>query len=300
MDTDKLLAKYDTKKKKASGGIIHIQDIKEEINEASKKWGQFDGLSTGIPLLDTQMGGMRKGEILLVGGDPNNGKSALAANIAVNVAKEHKVLFITLEMLAPAIGTRMKWINHGTIDGLDMTFQSSKSINFTDLEKIFTEGVGENGAQFVVIDYLQYLGRGMTNEEVAKMSKLIKDLAQSFEVPIMVIVSLRKDSQGKGGKRKWTEIEIDDLMGTGAIGYDADVAMIVSRKDEEANWDNQYVYVRTIKIRSYPLDYENNVAKLWWDKTRITETPFKETDFSTELKVVEASDVDLATLFPIK
>lgn len=300
MDTDKLLSKYNNVKKKTTGGIIHIQDIKEEIDAASKKWGKFDGLSTGIPLLDKQMGGMRKGEILLVGGDPNNGKSALAANIAVNVAKEHKVLFITLEMLAPAIGTRMRWINHGTIDGLDMTFQSKKSINFTDLEKIFEEGVGENGAQFVVIDYLQYLGRGMTNEEVAKMSKLIKDLAQSFEVPIMVIVSLRKDSQGKGGKRKWTEIEIDDLMGTGAIGYDADVAMIVSRKDEDANWDNQYVYVRTIKIRSYPLDYENNVAKLWWDKTRITETPFKETDFSTELKVTEASDVDLATLFPIK
>lgn len=297
MDTDKLLSKYDNVKKKAAGGIIHIQDIKEEIDAASKKWGKFDGLSTGIPLLDKQMGGMRKGEILLVGGDPNNGKSALAANIAVNVAKEHKVLFITLEMLAPAIGTRMRWINQGTIDGLDMTFQSKKSINFTDLEKIFEEGVGEGGAQFVVIDYLQYLGRGMTNEEVAKMSKLIKDLAQSFEVPIMVIVSLRKDSQGKGGKRKWTEIEIDDLMGTGAIGYDADVAMIVSRKDEEANWDNQYVYVRTIKIRSYPLDYENNVAKLWWDKTRITESP---QDFSTDVPVVEANDVDLATLFPIK
>jgi hypothetical protein len=54
--------------------------------------------------------------------------------------------------------------------------------------------------------------------------------------------------------------------------------MIVSRRDEENNWDNQYVYVRTIKIRSYPLDYDNNVAKLWWDKTRITEAPV---DFST-------------------
>jgi hypothetical protein len=56
--------------------------------------------------------------------------------------------------------------------------------------------------------------------------------------------------------------------------------MIVSRRDEENNWDNQYVYVRTIKIRSYPLDYDNNVAKLWWDKTRITEAPV---DFSTDV-----------------
>lgn len=294
MDTDKILSKYDKVKKKTIGGIIHINDIKEEIDESAKKWGMFDGLSTGIPLLDQQMGGMRKGEILLVGGDPNNGKSALAANVAVNVSREHRVLFITLEMLAPAIGTRMRWINKGTVDGLDMTFQSKKSINFTDLEKIFEEGVGEQGAQFVVIDYLQYLGRGMTNEEVAKMSKLIKDLAQSFEVPIMVIVSLRKDSKGMNGKRKWTEIEIDDLMGTGAIGYDADVAMIVSKRDEDMEWDNQHVYVRTIKIRSYPLDYNNNIAKLNWDKTRITQYE----DFSTDLPPIQDLPVDkIATLF---
>lgn len=266
---DKLLQKY---KEKPKNGIIHIHDIRDEIEESSKKWGKFDGLSTGINILDQQMGGLRKGEIILIGGDPNNGKSALAANIAVNVAKKKKVLFITLEMLAPAIGTRMRHINGGTIDDLDMIFQSQKSINFTDLPDIFKAGC-DAGAELVVIDYLQYLGRGMNNEEVSKMSKMIKDLAQTNEIPVIVIVSLRKDSnsQNRSLKRKWTDIEIDDLMGTGAIGYDADVAMIVSRKDEENEWDNDHVYVRTIKIRSYPLDYNNNVAKLNWDKTRIFE-----------------------------
>lgn len=293
MNTDKLLARYDNVKKK-SKGIIHIQDIKDDIEQSAQKWGKFDGLSTGIPILDQQMGGMRNGEILLVGGDPNNGKSALAANIAVNVSKKARVLFITLEMLAPAIGTRMRWINGGNIDNLDMTFQASKSINFTDLADIFKEGVGEEGAEFVVIDYLQYLGRGMNNEEVAKMSKLIKDLAQSYEVPIMVIVSLRKDSQNKNGRRKWTDIEIDDLMGTGAIGYDADVAMIVSRRDEDNQWDNEHVYVRTIKIRSYPLDYNNNVAKLYWDKTRITEKPVI---FGAEIEPKEPTVDEITSLF---
>lgn len=289
MDTDKLLQKYDKVKKKPTGGIINIQDIEQEIEEAYKSYGKFDGLEMGIPMLDNIVGGMRKGEVLLVGGDPNNGKSALAANIAVNVAKKKQVLFITLEMLPAAIGTRMRHINGGSISNLKISFQAQKSVNFTDLEKIFEEGVGQGGAEFVVIDYLQYLGRGMTNEEVSKMSKLIKDLARSYQIPLMVIVSLRKDSQGKGGRRKWTEIEIDDLMGTGAIGYDADVAMIVSRRDEENNWDNQYVYVRTIKIRSYPLDYDNNVAKLWWDKTRITEVPV---DFSTGITDAEEGTED--------
>lgn len=266
----KLLGRYDTKRK-ATGGIIHIADIADEIDEAYKKYGKFDGLATGINRLDQIIGGLRPGEITLIGGDPNNGKSALAANIAVNVARQKPVLFITLEMLAPAIGTRMKHINNGSIQDLDMIFQKSTSINFTDLDQIFDDGVKDNHAELVVIDYLQYLGRGMTPDEVAKMSKLIKDLARKHEIPVIVIVSLRKDQKSQAGRRKWTDIEIDDFMGTGAIGYDADVAMIVSRRDEENNFDDDYVYVRVIKIRSFPLNYNDNIAKLLWDRTKITD-----------------------------
>lgn len=287
--SDKLLARYD----KPAEGIIHISDIKEDIDEASKSWGGIAGLSTGINILDQQMGGMRPGEIILVGGDPNNGKSALAANIAVNVSKTKRVLFISLEMLPAAIGARMKFINNGSVDGLDITFQASKDLSFKELSPLFEEGVRKDGASLVVIDYLQYLGRGMKNEEVAIMSQTIKRLAREHEVPVMVVVSLRKDSQSKGTRRKWTEIEMDDLMGTGSIGYDADVVMLVSRKDPDMEWDNQYVYVRTIKIRSYPLDYQNNIAKLVWNKTKITE------DFAQDVNIIEDDDY-VAELFKEK
>lgn len=264
---DKLLARYEKK----AEGIIHISEIADDIEEAFSKWGKVDGISTGISTLDQQMGGMRKGEVILVAGDPNNGKSAVAANIAVNVSRKQQVLFISLEMLPAAIGARMRYINNGTIDGLDITFQASKDLSFKELSPLFEQGVRKGTAELVVIDYLQYLGRGMKNEEVALMSQTIKRLAREYEVPVMVVVSLRKDSQSKGTRRKWTEIEMDDLMGTGSIGYDADVVLLVSRKDPDMEWDNEYVYVRTIKIRSYPLDYQNNIAKLHWDKTKITE-----------------------------
>jgi len=293
-NTDKLLSKY---QKKPSGVTIHIKDIEQEIDASYKKWGKFDGLAMGIDRLDQIVGGMRAGEVLLVGGDPNNGKSALAANVAVNVSKQHKVLFLTLEMLAPAIGTRMRYINNGSVDGMDMTFQSKKSINFTDLEPIFKEAVTVQGAKFVVIDYLQYLGRGMTNEEVAKMSQKIKNLAQEHEIPVMVVVSLRKDSKGGGVRRKWTEIEMDDLMGAGAIAYDADVIMVVSRRDADMKFDNEKVYVRVIKIRSFPLDYDNNIAELKWDRTKITD--FRTQDFSTGITDAPiANDDSLLKLFP--
>ena len=295
-NADKILSKY---QKKPTGVTIHIKDIEQEIDASYKKWGKFDGLAMGIDRLDQIVGGMRAGEVLLVGGDPNNGKSALAANVAVNVSRSHKVLFLTLEMLAPAIGTRMRYINNGSVDGMDMTFQSKKSINFTDLEPIFQEAVANQGAKFVVIDYLQYLGRGMTNEEVAKMSQKIKNLAQQHEIPVMVVVSLRKDSKGGGMKRKWTEIEMDDLMGAGAIAYDADVIMVVSRRDADMKFDNDKVYVRVIKIRSFPLDYDNNIAELKWDRTKITDLYAKPVeDLSTDGTGI--SDDEFLSLFPVK
>lgn len=277
----------DKKAPKVKHGVIKITDIADEIDEAYRKYGEFDGQRMGINRLDNIVGGLRDGEVILVGGDPNNGKSALAANVAVNISRNSPVLFITLEMLAPALGTRMRYINGGAIDDLNIMFQAEDTIDYKDLPELFEIGVSQNGATFVVIDYLQYLGRGMENKEVAKLSYTIKHLARQYRVPVMVVVSLRKDMPGKTGRRKWTEIEIDDFMGTGAIGYDADVAMVVSRKDAEGAWDTKHVYVRVIKIRSYPLDYDNNVAVLEWDKTKITDEPY----------VRDATDDDVERLF---
>ena len=100
------------------GGITHITDIATDIEEASKLWGKVSGISTGYPTLDAQIGGLKAGELILIAGDTNNGKSALAQNIAVNVAKNNGVLFITLEMQKTEAGSRIKHMNGGNIDNL--------------------------------------------------------------------------------------------------------------------------------------------------------------------------------------
>lgn len=217
------------------------------------------------------IGGLKPGEVILIGGETNNGKSALAQNIAVNVSLQHTVLFITLEMQKTEAGSRLKHMNGGTLDGLDILFQTEYQIDYRHLETLFKNGV-DGGAKLVVLDYLQYLGRGMTLEEVAKMSKLLKALALKYSLPFIVIVSLRKSDGGKF-KRKWIDIEVEDLMGTSAIGYDADIAMVASRKNLENEFDTDKFYVKVIKSRNMPLDYDNRFLQFKWDNTRITEIP---------------------------
>lgn len=248
--------------------LIHITELADSIANHHDKWGKTDGLLTGLPSLDEKVGGLGKGHVILIGGETSNGKSALATNIAVNVAKSNPVLFITLEMLKEEIGSRIYHINDNTVDNLDIVFQSEHRITYADIKPLLKRAKEQAEIKMVVLDYLQYLGRGMTEREVAIISKEIKTLALEFEIPFIVIVSLRKAE--KGG-RNWTGIEIEDFMGTSAIGYDADVAMLASRKDLNNDYDSQHIYVKLLKTRNHALDYHDRYIKFTWNETKITE-----------------------------
>ena len=251
-------------------GLISIDDIADEIKEEFESWGKVRGMRTGYTTLDKKLGGMGEGHVILIGGETSNGKSALATNIAVNVAKTDPVLYITLEMQAKEIGSRIMHIYGENVGDLQMLFQSQFRLTYKDVKPLLKNAMEYAGIKLVVLDYLQYLGRGMKLEEVAIMSKEMKTLALEFNIPFIVIVSLRKAEQGKG-KRKWTDIEIEDLMGTGSIGYDADAAIIVSRKDLNNEYDEDNVYVKILKTRNARLDYSDRYVSLKWDRTRITE-----------------------------
>lgn len=254
------------------GAWTHISTIADEIEEASKTWGKVSGISTGYPSLDAKIGGLKAGELILIGGETNNGKSALAQNIAVNVSHGYKVAFITLEMLKTEAGSRLKFMNKGTLDGMDIQFQTEYQIDYRHLKPLFETAVAD-GAALVVLDYLQYLGRGMTLDEVAKMTKLMKSLALDYQLPFVVIVSLRKSQEGGRFKRKWTEIETEDLMGTSAIAYDADIALVASRKNLENEFETDKFFVKVIKARNMDLNYDDRFVAFNWEKTRITEAP---------------------------
>jgi replicative DNA helicase len=266
------------------GELIHISELTEEIDKASKEWGVVGGMSTGLPSLDARIGGLRDGDIVMIAGNPGGGKSALAGNIAVNVAKTEHVLFISLEMLPHRIGARFKHYNNGTLEGLNISFQKESEIDYRHLRPLF-ESASKKDMRLVVLDYFQYLGRGMDMQEVAKMSVEMKKLAQEFGVPFIIILSLRKG--GTQFKRKWTDVELEDLMGTSAIGYDADAVIVASRTDAKNNLDHNHQWLKIVKVRDMPSSDE--FIRLQWDKTKITEVteewvpkPGEVTDMSEE------------------
>src|SRR6195256_2807254 len=90
---------------------------------AHQREGKLSGLATGLKDLDNKMGGLQSSDLIIVAGRPGMGKTALATNIAYNIAKAHRgetrpdghiatvdggiVGFFSLEMSAEQLATRI-------------------------------------------------------------------------------------------------------------------------------------------------------------------------------------------------
>src|SRR5204862_3372634 len=90
---------------------------------AYQREGKLSGLATGLTDLDAKMGGLQASDLIIVAGRPGMGKTALATNIAYNIAKAHRaeiqadgtmktvnggiVGFFSCEMSAEQLATRI-------------------------------------------------------------------------------------------------------------------------------------------------------------------------------------------------
>ena len=88
------------------------------IQKAYEKEGKVSGLSTGLNDLDYRMGGLNDSDLIILAGRPAMGKSALAMNIAYNVAEfmrnndkmdphDKGVAIFSLEMSAEQLAARI-------------------------------------------------------------------------------------------------------------------------------------------------------------------------------------------------
>src|SRR6201997_2376902 len=90
---------------------------------AYQRDGRLSGIATGLRDLDAKMGGLQSSDLVIVAGRPGMGKTALATNIAYNIAKAHRaevqadgsmktvnggiVGFFSCEMSAEQLATRI-------------------------------------------------------------------------------------------------------------------------------------------------------------------------------------------------
>jgi replicative DNA helicase len=176
------------------------QAITTAVDMAAKAYqrdGRLSGIATGLHDLDSKMGGLQASDLIIVAGRPGMGKTALATNIAYNIAKAWQgevrpdghittvnggiVGFFSLEMSAEQLATRIlaerTGIPSSTIRRGGISEQDFEVIRDVSLElqtiKFFVDETGglsiaqlaararrlkrQRGLDLLVIDYIQLL-----------------------------------------------------------------------------------------------------------------------------------------------
>ena len=183
-----------------SGFQRFAQALTTAVDMAARAYqrdGSLSGLATALTDLDSRMGGLQPSDLIILAGRPGMGKTALATNIAYNVAKAWSgevradghmetvnggiVGFFSLEMSAEQLATRIiseqtgipsNKIRRGTIDEADFEKIKDVSIELQNLPFYVDETGGlssgqlaararrlkrQRGLDLLVIDYIQLL-----------------------------------------------------------------------------------------------------------------------------------------------
>ncbi len=239
------------------------------IEQAYQKEGKISGLPTALDALDNKIGGLNNSDLMIIAGRPAMGKTALATNIAYNVAeymshakdldeKSRGVAFFSLEMSADQLATRILSTVTQT-NGHKMRTGELDSAEFTriaaavrELERIplyidDTPGLNINtirtrarrlkrnkGLGLIVIDYIQLItGTGSKRTEgnrVQELSEISRGLKILAKELNVPVIALSQLNRGVEQREDKRPV-MSDLRESGSIEQDADIVMFVYREN---------------------------------------------------------------------
>lgn len=253
------------------------------------------GVKTGFHELDFVLGGLQKDKLYIIGARPSMGKSALAMNIAEQIAKDGNVLFISLEMGRKEYAQRLMFgragidinaVNSGEIteediakvaeqkdylDTLSLYIETRTPCRVSDIELAIINLISAKGScDLVVVDYLQLLtpttrSNRSREVEVAEMSRELKALAVKYHTPIVVLSQLSRALESREDKRPM----LSDLRESGAIEQDADAVMFVYRNEYYHPDDPSSRGAAQVLVRKNRGGVNNRDIELLWQPNRV-------------------------------
>lgn len=242
-----------------------LDQYTDAAKEIAANWGKFQGLSSGYPSLDRLTKGFVSGELTVVAAKTSVGKTALAVNIANNLALNGTpVLFVTLEMTKPQLASRFMYLNGGDTEDYAqvasmISLQKTNELDWRSIDGLIGNYCNNFTNGFVVIDHLHYFTRELekVSEDLGRLTMEFKKNAAEHNVPILLISHVRK---GNG------DITMEDLRGSSYIAQDADIVLLCGRSD-----DGTKLGIRVEKNRNRGFDFNDNETELLYDKTKISE-----------------------------
>lgn len=252
MGLQKAEAKYDVSISQAIGAAI------DQIETVWNMDGDLPGVSTGIRSLDSLLGGMQNGDLVIVGARPAMGKTAFMLNLSDKCGVSHAV--VSAEQGRAQIAKRYMSIN-GNVDahklrvvktmedsdfakiagmvkrmeGRTIRIYDKPSPTLADIQRQARRWKFEHDCKIIFIDYLQRLdnaplsGRAK-HEKIGEMVKGLKNLALELDIPIVALAQVKREAEGNRPK-------MADIADSSEIEKEADVVITMYR-DEVYNDDS--------------------------------------------------------------
>ncbi|MGH9494658.1 MAG: replicative DNA helicase, partial [Candidatus Sulfotelmatobacter sp.] len=272
---------------RVKAGLIGVKDlVKESFDRLEKIFSEgrrITGLATGYSGLDNETAGLQPSELIILAARPSMGKTALALNIAENVALRHRepVAIFSLEMSKESLLLRLL-ASHARVDAHKFRTGHMNRDDWGHVTKSLAE-LGEapiwiddsasstvlemgakarrlkrdRGLSLVIVDYIQLVvptsNRRNSNrqEEVSGISRALKALAKELKVPVVVLSQLTRAPEREDRKP-----QLADLRESGAIEQDADVVLFINRpnfyKTDMAEEDRAKAEIIIAKQRNGP------------------------------------------------
>ncbi len=223
------------------------------------------GIQTGFNILDEITTGLHKGSLIVIGGRPAMGKTALLSNIITNIASnQHSVAAFSLDDSSIRLTNKMM----SSIGGIDITNLSSGNLELSDWPKLnkavneltglpiyiddshnlsienirlksieLNEYIKQNksndpntiddvGLELIVIDYLQLISNSSDRSPTSIAFKL-KALAIELNIPVIVTSQINRSIEGRANKRP----KMSDIYADEDLEHYADQILFIYRDD---------------------------------------------------------------------
>ncbi len=229
----------------------------EQIGRAHKRVSLVSGVDTGYTPLNERTSGFQPGDLVILAARPSVGKTALALNMARNMAMEASVAvgIFSLEMSKMQLAQRLlsaetrvdlHKLRTGRLEDADW-YHLAHSVGRLAKAPIYIDDTPaitvlearakarrlkrEHGIGLLIIDYLQLMNVtervSSREQEISRISRGLKGLAKELNVPVLALSQLSRAVESRADRRP----QLSDLRESGSIEQDADVVIFIYRPE---------------------------------------------------------------------
>jgi replicative DNA helicase len=249
--------------------------------------------------LDKILSGFQPSDLIVLAARPSMGKTALALSMAQKIAiespKKKTIGIFSLEMSKEQLVDRLfcsilgvdSWkLQHGKLDDKDFNNMGEAMDKLSQASIFIDDSVGmsipqlkakarrlkmEHGLDLIILDYLQLMSTGTPAyqgnrvQEISEISRSLKELGRELHIPIIALSQLSRAVEMRNPKIP----QLSDLRESGAIEQDADVVLMLYRKDYyEENLSEDEMGVTEVFVRKHR-NGPVGKAELRFDKTQM-------------------------------